>query len=1397
MPLPTAPLAICGTLQRALEAVAPQELEERRLVLSRLSLIMSIVAQDDVVEMSAWWDSSSRATRRSLLQARSFDGSTVMHQAVDSNSVHTIKFLMTHGADLSLRRNDGRTPLGLLRSVEVAKALCKALMAARVFKCSPSSFTMLDDALGCAIADGKPAAIVCVLLSAGAQPTASMLMSAISASNAELTSALLTCRGWTCVRTHAMAGGGDRRLACLEALLSHDAYHPVHDREALWAEVVRLLADCPELSTCLVVPAEFDVPAPAMDAYLEPRDGDLEWYREEERRSWSHADYFLSVRLGADELLPVHAAAALGEGGRDTLQALLPHTDVELAEVPNDDGRTAYHCAAETGSLGALRLLLERAEGEGYEPPLDIRDENGQTALMLAAGGGAADVVQELLARSADANVTDDDGSTALHLAAAELWTGCMAALADAGVHVNLENADGFTPLLLATGARDLETFDEETGETKLTIPPRDTAETEAARLAAVQVLLRAGAKPVHMKSVHMVYPLVAAVSHASMSVVKALLQARAEPYRRVIGYGEWRERREAGTIGDAVVAQPLELSIRFLHECEDLVLMLASAMLERGVERRAAHLDLGIGGFSVMDGVRLAIQRSHAELAIKLIDLMVASGHEESLVTFTGYGDEHKAPALHFAAASGAVSVVRCLLGHGQLPGSHIEVDGFDSNLDTDFGSAKPRLTPLLHATLRGQVRTARLLLDAKANVDQRTRVKRDEYNHDQEVFDGFTSLHAACALGSLELVELLLERGADANIRGIYHTIRSDVDDRRAADSDRADVTPLHLAIDEGHVQVACRLLEKGLTASSLHEGGRRWPAHLFKRISSSGDHLDYWERRDYEDRQSEGRRKEEHTIPTFLLAAQSRHSFRLLVYMAAAARSCGAVTLQALLARPVPERKFTESPARRRKSVLSSFHEPAAPPTEAELELKREVQAASALRLALYYSVRGSASDSVVRWLLPLARAAAKVSGRLEPVSLAEHSYFFWRYDRDDISLLPFLGWNVHSLLAYRCNADADGDSLLLLLSAICSHHTERDIRPLLNDGLLPRNWLAWAALLVSPVLRGAAQEMTTRASTSPVVHRLRHVTRSLVSLLHAEDEQCTEGADKEGAAEAVDRPSRRDRLALSTKVPPAFFSPLHAAALLGDVELATELLSMRTSSRAWMGKAPDGDRWAAELLRLFMRPDADGYTPLHYAALGQFRFDSYCAGTTDPSRTHEPTSAGFAAAHFTWLGSPKDVDTSSCAHKRRRVEAPAPVLPEQTDLGRASAQIITALVDAGADPNEPVGGAGKLQGCTALELAVRTRRRAVTAVLLAPCVGGASAVHRPTQGALDRALSTTRMQIETGEADAPELSPQRAHHSLSPAPRLLLAKAEQDNAKHVGEALLIAGAVEQDR
>ena len=121
--LPKTPLAVCGTLQRALEAIAPPELVERKAVMQRLEQLMAIVERDDVASLQAEWDTSTAAARRSLLQARGSDGGTVLHKAVDAGSVNALRFLLACGADVDRKRDDGRTPLALPRNVATFRLL--------------------------------------------------------------------------------------------------------------------------------------------------------------------------------------------------------------------------------------------------------------------------------------------------------------------------------------------------------------------------------------------------------------------------------------------------------------------------------------------------------------------------------------------------------------------------------------------------------------------------------------------------------------------------------------------------------------------------------------------------------------------------------------------------------------------------------------------------------------------------------------------------------------------------------------------------------------------------------------------------------------------------------------------------------------------------------------------------------------------------------------------------------------------------------------------------------------------------------------------------------------------------------------------------------------------------
>ena len=80
--------------------------------------------------------------------------------------------------------------------------------------------------------------------------------------------------------------------------------------------------------------------------------------------------------------------------------------------MPANAAMVAVLEAAETGDVGTLTELLEGVS-------IDMRGEDGDTALHIGCLHGQLGVVEECLKRGADVNVSDEDGSTPLHDAAA------------------------------------------------------------------------------------------------------------------------------------------------------------------------------------------------------------------------------------------------------------------------------------------------------------------------------------------------------------------------------------------------------------------------------------------------------------------------------------------------------------------------------------------------------------------------------------------------------------------------------------------------------------------------------------------------------------------------------------------------------------------------------------------------------------------------------------------------------------------------------------------------------------------------------------------------------------------------------------------------------------------
>ena len=99
---------------------------------------------------------------------------------------------------------------------------------------------------------------------------------------------------------------------------------------------------------------------------------------------------------------------------------------------------------------------------------------------------------------------------------------------------------------------------------------------------------------------------------------------------------------------------------------------------------------------------------------------------------------------------------------------------------------------TPLHEACRSGNIRAARRLLDAAADVNAADK-------------NGWTPLHEACNYGWFETVRLLLDSGADVNVRS------------------SGGIAPTHLACKHGDPAVISLLLDRGADVGLVADNSR----------------------------------------------------------------------------------------------------------------------------------------------------------------------------------------------------------------------------------------------------------------------------------------------------------------------------------------------------------------------------------------------------------------------------------------------------------------------------------------------------------------------------------------------------------------------------------------------
>ncbi|KAB8257712.1 ankyrin repeat-containing domain protein [Aspergillus pseudonomiae] len=113
-----------------------------------------------------------------------------------------------------------------------------------------------------------------------------------------------------------------------------------------------------------------------------------------------------------DAKFPLHEAAR--EGKTQVAESLL-NANPKLASVKDDDNRLPIHWAVAYNRLPIVELLVAT---KNFDP--DVEDGSGWTPLMIAASLKNAEgdpIIDLLLKKGADVNVTSNSGQNALHFA--------------------------------------------------------------------------------------------------------------------------------------------------------------------------------------------------------------------------------------------------------------------------------------------------------------------------------------------------------------------------------------------------------------------------------------------------------------------------------------------------------------------------------------------------------------------------------------------------------------------------------------------------------------------------------------------------------------------------------------------------------------------------------------------------------------------------------------------------------------------------------------------------------------------------------------------------------------------------------------------------------------------
>ena len=408
---------------------------------------------------------------------------------------------------------------------------------------------------------------------------------------------------------------------------------------------------------------------------------------------------------------------------QDGHHQLIEHTSINNKEK---DGWTALMLASRNGYFQVVELLLKE------HADINTQKKDGWTALMLASSYGHFQVVELLLKEHADINTQKKDGWTALMLASLNGHIKIIELLLKEHADINIQKEDGWTALMLASLNGHIQVVE---------LLLKEYPEINAQEKDGWTALMIASQKG-HFQVVELLLK-----KHADINTQKedgwtALMLASFYDHTQVV---------------ELLLKVHAEINTR--KEDGWTALMLASCNGHTQVVKLLLHWNADVNiqtkDHQGYNALMLASANGHLEVAKYLLQ-------SQADPYFLAY---NRATAFSLAAFGGNRELINMLLDKVQPTFDEIEKAvvesclGGHSTLITFFSNKLPHLT-----------NDQRELLDSCVKGDLGTVIMKTLDSPDSPLVLGLTPLMVASSCGHVDIVDALIQIGADVNKQESY---------------------------------------------------------------------------------------------------------------------------------------------------------------------------------------------------------------------------------------------------------------------------------------------------------------------------------------------------------------------------------------------------------------------------------------------------------------------------------------------------------------------------------------------------------------------------------------------------------------------------------------------------